>query len=139
MYRYDGANWLPLSTEINLSSKEVKGYSTNFGLFAPLKAPYGGDITPPKEVNNLKMTKNGDEIYYTWDPVTEDINNGPEVIHHYNIYRGTTPSFTPDKANKTNLFAISSLTSFSDNTSIEEPSNFYYLITAIDIGGNEGN
>ncbi len=139
MYRYNGSNWDALPTEINLSSKEVKGYSTNFGLFAPLKAPYGGDIIPPKEVNNLKMVKNGIDINYSWDPVLEDINNNPETIHHYNIYRGTEPNFIPDITNKTNLFGISSLTSFIDNTSLKDSQNYYYLITAVDIGGNEGN
>lgn len=139
LYRYDGLNWYSLPTEINLFSKEVKGYSTNFGLFAPLKAPYGGDIIPPKEVNNLKMVKNGRNINYSWDPVLEDINNNPETIHHYNIYRGTAPNFIPDKTNKTNLFGISSLPSFIDNTSLKDSQNYYYLITAVDAGGNEGN
>ena len=139
MYRYDSSNWNVLPTEINLSSKEVKGYSNSFGLFAPLKEPYGSDLIPPKEVNNLRMTKDGNEINYTWDPVLEDINGNPETIHHYNIYRGTLPNFVPDKTNKTNLFGISSLTSFKDNTSLKDTLNYYYLMTAVDIGGNEGN
>lgn len=139
MYRYDGSNWNVLLTEINLSSKEVKGYSNSFGLFAPLKEPYGSDLIPPKEVNNLKMKKNESEIFYTWDPVLEDVNGNPETIHHYNIYRGTTPNFVPDKINKTNLFGISSLTSFIDNTSLKDTNDYYYLMTAADIGGNEGN
>lgn len=139
MYRYDGSNWNVLPTEINLSIKEVKGYSNSFGLFAPLKEPYGSDLIPPKEVNNLRMTKNGNEINYTWDPVLEDINGNPETIHHYDIYRGTAPNFVPDKTNKTNLFGISSLTSFIDNTSLKDSLDYYYLMTAVDIGGNEGD
>lgn len=138
MYRYDGGNWYWLPTEINLTNDEVKGYSTSFGLFAPLKAPYESDPFPPKEVYNLKLQKNGSEIIHKWDPVIEDINGNPENIHHYNIYRGTIPSFVPDKINRINLFGISSLNSFTDSTSLKDNNNYYYLITAVDMGGNEG-
>ncbi len=139
LYRYDGIIWNSLPTEINLITKEIKGFSTNFGLFAPLKAPYESDLIPPKEVNNLKLYKNGGEIIFTWDPVLEDINNNPETVKFYYIYRGTAPSFTIDKIGRTNLFAISSSLSFTDNSSLKENQNFYYLITAVDIGGNEGD
>jgi hypothetical protein len=65
-------------------------------------------------------------IYIYW------LRNEESDVAGYNIYRGTTPGFTPDS---NNLAGFSTLPYFSDTTALNFYTTYYYKIRAKDKGG----
>jgi hypothetical protein len=87
----------------------------------------------------LKVSRSGEDLLFIWDPVTLDVGGGLETIHHYNVYRGTAANFTPDRVNRTNLVGISSGPSFFQTNGVGHAPKYFYQVTAVDAGFNEGN
>lgn len=69
----------------------------------------------------------GTEIWIHWSP------NAESDLHHYAVYRGTTPDFVPDE---TNRMGAGTDTSFVD-VGYGYGSEYYYKISAWDIHENE--
>ncbi len=141
LYHWDGGAWSAsgiASSQVNTLTNVVRGSTSHFTLFAPLAEPPAADFTPPREVAGLKLFRPGRDLLFTWEAVTLDIGGGPEVIHHYNVYRGTAPNFVPDAVNRMNLIGVSSTTAFEQAGGADDGVNHYYLVTAVDRGYNEG-
>lgn len=140
MYSWNGTSWVPvLSSQVDLTTGVVQGQTNHFTLFSPLEAPPNlADTVAPKAVTTLKITRAGNDLSFTWDPVTQDILNGAETVHHYAIYRGTARDFAPDKVGRTNLVGVSSTPPFFALNGVGDQPTYFYLVTAVDTGYNEG-
>src|SRR5882724_4963619 len=97
------------------------------------------DIVPPAEVASISVTRSGADIVLNWGAVTTDAFGGTESVSFYNIYRGTSRNFVPDRVGGSNLAGTAFSPSFTDIGAVGAPSNFFYLVSAVDAAGNEGN
>ncbi len=99
------------------------------------------DVTAPAEVTSLSETPNATvagDLDLSWTIVTTDVTGNAETVNLYNIYRGDTPDFVPDKSGKSNLIGTSATSSFTDAGALTDGLDHYYLISAEDTAGNEG-
>ncbi|MEN8164521.1 MAG: PQQ-binding-like beta-propeller repeat protein, partial [Acidobacteriota bacterium] len=67
-----------------------------------------------------------------WNAATS--NCGPSIV--YNVYRSTTPGFTPDPA--TNLIAGCLADLYYEDTSVSGLTNYYYVVRAEDSASGHG-
>ena len=96
-----------------------------------------GHPDTPKAVDGLSVACLGDDVVLTWLPVTQDTNGNPESIHHYNLYRGDDPHFTPTPANK---LAETTATTFTDVGIAGDILHHYcYVVTAVNCVGVESD
>src|SRR5215510_10658076 len=102
-------------------------------------AALAADVVPPAEVGNLTVTRSGNNVVMTWDAVTQNLLGGAETLGNYKVYRGTLGSFVPDKVGGTTRIGTPGANTFTDTNAITAPSNYFYLISAADATGNEGN
>lgn len=97
------------------------------------------DVTNPAEVTGLRVDKSAGDVVLDWDPVTTDAAGNPgETIAEYNVYRGSTPDFVPDKSGGSNRIGTSMTTSFTDTGALGSGLDDYYLVSAVDSAVNEG-
>jgi chitodextrinase len=95
--------------------------------FVRLPAPYE-DFQPPTAPSNLTATGAVGTAALSWGAATDDTG-----VIRYNVYRSTTPGFTPTAANR---IAQTTTTSFTD-TSLTS-GTYYYRVSAQDTAGNVG-
>jgi len=73
-------------------------------------------------------------VSLSWDPVTTDVDGGPEMISGYTVHVGRTPR------NYTQTFEAGKLTSFTltsfNGTSLLPGVRYYLAVTSRDIAGN---
>jgi len=96
------------------------------------------DVTNPAEVENLRASLSGNDILLEWDSVTTDAAGNPEAVDYYEIYRGLTPDFVPDKAGASNRIGTSTSEGFLDAGVASDGQLYHYLINAVDLDGNQG-
>jgi len=93
-------------------------------------------VKSPGFVSDLRLDKSGSDIVLTWSAVTKDIYGKAETVARYEIFRGTTPTFTPDLSNK---IGETTATSFTDPGALGAGLPSYdYLVRAVDVDGNAG-
>jgi flagellar hook assembly protein FlgD len=97
------------------------------------------DVVPPAEVQNLLVTKSGNDVNLSWTPVTTNHIGGSETVSNYRVYRASLPSFVPDRAGLTNLQGMPAGPAFNDTGAAAPPTNYFYLVSAVDTSNNEGN
>lgn len=97
---------------------------------------FAADVTNPDEVANLLLGKSGGDVQLQWDAITADVSGNPETIAFYEIYRGDTATFVPDKAAAGNRIGTAVVETFTDTTAAD-PLNFY-LVGGVDQAGNKG-
>jgi hypothetical protein len=96
------------------------------------------DVTNPAEVTELRANRNGTDVDFTWDPTILDAAGQPETVDLYRVYRGEVPDFVPDKDGGSNVIGTPTSESFTDaGAGIVGGPDFYYLVTAVDVAGNE--
>lgn len=93
-------------------------------------------IKSPGFISDLRLDKSGADIVLSWSAVTKDIYGKSESVARYEIFRGTTPTFVPDLANKIGETASTSFTDLGALGSGKASS--YYLVRAVDADGNAG-
>jgi hypothetical protein len=98
-------------------------------------APSPDDV-PPKSINALSAEESEGTVLLSWPEVNQDSLGLPEEISHYVIYRNQDPYFTPDS---TDSIAATQTSSYldEDNGIGSAEHNFFYLVTAVDVAGNE--
>ena len=101
-------------------------------------APALADVTGPADVAGLRVDRSGGDVILSWGAVTTDALGNPETVDHYNVYRGETKDFVPDKAGGLNKIGESTTTSFTDVGAASGPPDAYYLVSAVDTSSNEG-
>ena len=85
------------------------------------------DITPPRPPTGLRVeAEDMDELEMTWDP------NHEEDLVGYNVYRSSNSGGPYAKIN----FGIASREYYRD-LDLPEGTTYYYVVTAIDMNGNE--
>src|SRR5262245_15710108 len=97
------------------------------------------DVVPPAEVQSLLVTKSGGNVNLSWVPVTTNHIGGSETVSNYRVYRATVPSFVPDRSGLTNLQGMPAGPAFTDTGAAAPPTNYVYLVSAVDTSNNEGN
>src|SRR5205814_3579007 len=85
-----------------------------------------GDTTPPTAPTNLTATGGPGSVSLTWTASTDNVG-----VVNYNVYRSTTPNFTPTTANR-----IAQPTSTSYTNGGLAAGTYYYRVTAQDAAGN---
>ncbi len=95
------------------------------------------DVTAPAPVSGLMAVKASGDVNLAWSAVSSDVTGAPDTVVGYRVYRGTTPSFVPDRAGGTNRIGAPAATSFHDVGAAATPANYYYLVSAVDAAGNE--
>jgi glucose/arabinose dehydrogenase/PKD repeat protein len=86
------------------------------------------DTTPPSAPGNLKATGAIGKVLLSWEASTD--NTG---VTGYEVYRSTTPGFTPSSANR---IATPTGTSYTDTAAA---GTYYYRVRATDAAGNLSN
>jgi hypothetical protein len=82
-----------------------------------------------------------DDVRATWDPVTLDVQGGPESVDHYVLYWGQAsrpgnvthpgdPRFSYDQSRP-----VGNNTS-SQQSGFDPGQTYYFAVTAVDVGGN---
>jgi fibronectin type 3 domain-containing protein/regulation of enolase protein 1 (concanavalin A-like superfamily) len=100
-------------------------YQDNVYLVTNIK-PESGPSTPA----NLTATGSGSGIALNWD------DNTVANLAGYNVYRGTTSTFTPGSANRLNTTGLLTHSDFNDIFAPTETTQ-YYKVSAVDTSGNE--
>ncbi|MCM3746089.1 right-handed parallel beta-helix repeat-containing protein [Paenibacillus pasadenensis] len=93
---------------------------------------YGLDTSAPGSVSGVASSLSGGYVQLSWSAATDSGTGG---IAHYNIYRGTTPGFTPAYVN---MVGESTGTTFLDNARPKSNTTYYYKVEAEDRNGNNG-
>lgn len=96
----------------------------NYDIFAAkLSRPAEPGI--PLSPQNLTITRVGNDIHLTWDPVTQDTNGDPLTVSQYRVYYGSTDplgTFVP--------LVLVSATSWS-HTGAAAQAHRFYLVRAV--------
>jgi hypothetical protein len=123
-------------------SSNISGSPTCFLLFLSallLASAVLADVTNPGEVEGLLVERSGSDLHVQWDPVTTDAAGNPETVDFYEIYRGVSPDFVPDKAGASNRIGTATTESFVDlGAAGDGVPRYFYLINAVDLDGNQG-
>ncbi len=108
------------SHTVTLVVADTEGNSTSTSWFFTV------DITPPAQVTNVIIaTVSGSQLDVAWTANTES------DLDYYNVYRSTT------SGGQYELVASQTTNSYSD-TGLTALTTYYYVITAVDMVGNEG-
>ena len=91
-----------------------------------LPAPWE-DTQPPTAPTNLAASGAIGSVSLSWTAATDNVG-----VTQYNVYRSTTPGFTPTSANP---IGTSTTTNYTDYVAA---GTYYYLVTAQDAAGNVG-
>src|SRR5262245_34643285 len=84
------------------------------------------DSTPPTPPGNLAASPGSGQVSLSWNASTDNFG-----VARYNVYRSTTPGFTPGAGNR---IAQPSGTSYTDSGLAA--GTYYYKVTAEDAAGN---
>ena len=89
-------------------------------------------LAQPKKVEQITRTRQDDGLTITWAAVTKDVEDLPETIDHYLLYRSMDDFTNPAEIDS---FEVKNQTTFKDTETghINDPNlNVYYTIYAID-------
>ncbi len=105
-----------------------------------LACPVWADVIAPADVTGVAANPgaNPNDVELSWAAVTTDAAGNAETVTQYNIYKGATKDFVPDKSGGSNLIGTSATTSFVDAGARIDPTPGFYLVSAVDGDGNEG-
>jgi hypothetical protein len=94
------------------------------------------DQVPPKIITQLTAQESGGGVLLTWPTVSEDSLGGPEQISHYIVYRSGDPFFIPQSSDS--IAGVQTSAFLDPQGSIGDPDrNGYYVISAVDLAGNQ--
>lgn len=89
---------------------------------------------PPSRIHDLLLIKQTPNILFQWSIISPQPN---AWIIAYNLYKGETKSFVPDRANHTNLYISLSAPPYTDPILLNDTNMYYFKILAVDNHGNE--
>ena len=89
-----------------------------------------GDIDAPAAPTSLTATGAVSQASLAWQPATDNVG-----VTVYDVYRGTTPGFTPTYSTR---IAQTTVTSYVDAPKNFAAGTYYYLVRAEDDAGNRG-
>jgi len=128
----------PSSSRLIRSRSFVALFVATLALLAA--ASLAQDVVRPARVDGLLADHDGTDVQLTWNSTTLDAAGQPDTADHYNVYRGQSPDFVPDKSGGSNLVGSPTTASFGDTGAAAATGvDYYYLITAVDAAGNESD
>ena len=86
------------------------------------------ELSDPKAPENLTAIRSGDDIELRWNEVDEDIYGNPITVTGYNIYRDTSPDFTPGGGN---LLDTAPSASYTDTGAVSGDKYFYVVQASV--------
>jgi len=86
---------------------------------------------PPLAPYIAQVEKSGSDVVLTWNEVTNDTQDNPEIIDHYVVYRNESPSFIPDVSDSIGA-VLHPDTTYTDAGVLNALQNYYYLVKAVD-------
>lgn len=97
----------------------------------PTLSPLRQDTNPPGNVTDTRGEVEGSDVVLNWsEPDTRD-------VHHYMIYRSTSPSFDFSNVyHNTSTDAEPLSTKWIDQSAATEEQTYYYIVRAVDCGWN---
>lgn len=98
---------------------------------------WAADVTAPAQVSSLAAERDAVDVVLQWGAVTSDVLGDAETVASYNVYRGETPDFVPDRSGGSNRIGSPSATAFTDAAAAAGGASYFYLVTAVDAAGNE--
>ncbi|MDF2923819.1 MAG: hypothetical protein K0R57_2733 [Paenibacillaceae bacterium] len=91
-----------------------------------------GDLAPPAAPAGLAVTSASPySVALEWNA------NSESDLRGYNLYRGTSPHFTPDSYTKLATWLQDA--SYTDRLELIPGTAYYYKLTAVDLAGNESS
>jgi len=84
------------------------------------------DTQAPTTPTNLAANVSGSTVALSWNASTDDVG-----VAHYDVYRSTTPGFTPSQSNR---IGQAPTASYADTN--VAPGTYYYAVAAEDAAGN---
>ena len=122
----------------------VSGFLRSTMLLACLAALASGpalalDVTRPAVVAGVAVDRSGTDLGISWDAVLLDAAGQPEIVDYYNVYRGVSPDFVPDKIGLTNRIGFSPSLTFTDVGVAADGIDYFYKVSAVDFSGLESN
>jgi len=122
---------LPGHEILVLNEPDPDGGKVNLGVHGGTAEASKGDTVPPAAPTDLEVTG----FSTTYISLTWTANVEPD-FDHYNVYRGTTATFTPSAANR----IVDGLTQNSYvDTGVVAYAPYYYVVTATDTSLNESD
>jgi fibronectin type 3 domain-containing protein len=118
-----------LIDEVRVYDRALTAAEIGTDMQRPVGGSSGGnvDTTPPTAPTGLSMTVTGSTVKLAWAAASDDVG-----VDHYNLYRSTSPGFTPAAANR---IAEPTTTGYSDVGLAA--GSYFYKLTAVDAAGNE--
>lgn len=111
-----------------------------FGVgFLLVSAARALEPVPPRDLLNQAMSTSGNDLTVSWDPTTTDVLGGTETVAGYRVYRGTNPDFIADKTSGSNRVGSPTNPTYTDAGAAGSSTDYFYLVSAVDASGNEGN
>jgi len=104
---------------------------------APPPPPPSVSEYKPRPVTVLVVARSGNDLQLQWNSVSQDTNGAVITVARYDVYRGTTPNFVPNRSTHTNRVGIVSGTSYTDLGAVNASTDLYYLVTAERTSGLE--
>ena len=93
-------------------------------------------IAPPRTIHDLMVARNGNNLILSWGAVTTNIYGNPAVVDHYNVYRGSDPTFIPSNTlNRIAVVPAGPSPSFTHMGGALTADAGYYLVSATDADG----
>jgi len=93
-------------------------------------------IAPPRTIQDLTLTRSGDDLVLAWSAVTTNIYGNPATVDHYNVYRDGNPAFIPaDSVNRIAVVPAGASPSFTHAGGALTADDGFYLVSAVDSDG----
>ncbi|MBP1993128.1 right-handed parallel beta-helix repeat-containing protein [Paenibacillus eucommiae] len=119
---------------------QAERFGVSYGTMAAWRSATGFDLGSTVSVLDNAAPGNPSGGSATWNSGSLGISitwtaasDAGSGLNHYNIYRSTTPSFTPAYSN---MVGESTTASFTDRQELQSGTTYYYLIEAEDNNGN---
>ncbi len=93
----------------------------------------------PPFVGDLMVSRSGDDLVLTWNPLTVDTGGGAYACPDYEVYTGNALTFVPDILGNANRLAIvGTEATYTAIGAAVDGQTYYIHVTAADALGNEG-
>ncbi len=96
------------------------------------------DVVPPIEPQSLLLQVVDHDVVLSWPAVSSDITGVAETVQEYRVYRASSADFVPGESNRIGQ-PVSNSFDHVGAAAAGDPSDSYYLVSAVDSNAVEGN
>jgi glucose/arabinose dehydrogenase/PKD repeat protein len=120
-----GEYFAGLIDEVRIYNKALTAAQIQADMNAPVSEPAPTDTTPPSAPGSLSASGSLGKVTLNWNASTDDV-----AVTGYEVYRSTTPGFTPAAGNR---IATPATPGYVDTVAA---GTYYYRVKAADAAGN---